>query len=188
MFGYSPNPAQILPLTVVTSDLIVQGVLQTRLRRLTDVLNEPSASHLLLSDATFMEVGSRRVVAAGMVSQVQLSDVLFAHANGPTDPGSEMRTPKQPIRATLLLPPFTLEGQIHLAYESEIRLALDAYEGRFMPVTGARYWAYGVAEAPNYVEMVVVNHARCHVAIPAGVQWLTEAPGGHGVGAAQNPW
>ena len=103
-----------MPLTVVTPNLIIQGSLRTRLRRLTDVMNEPDVDHLVLFDVTFLEVGSRRVVASSSVSQIQLADMLFVHASGPTESSEEMRTAKQPTRATLLAPPFTVEGQIHL--------------------------------------------------------------------------
>jgi hypothetical protein len=133
-----------------------------------------------------MEVGSRRVLAGSTLAQVQLSDVLFVHANAEAEPGTQLRTPKQPIKATLLAPPFTIEGEIHLPYESELQAALDGLSGRFLPVTNARYWAYAVAESPNYVEMLAVNHTRCHVAIPAGTKWkaeivLNDEPG-------SNPW
>ncbi len=186
--GFGANPAQSLPVTLVTAQLVVQGTIQTRLHRLTDVLNEPDVVHLIVMDATFMEVGSRRVVAEAAFSQVQLDDVLFAHMTGSADSSEEMRTPKQPVRATLLAPPFTIEGQIHLAYESDLKLALEAYGGRFVPVTGARYFAYGVAEAPNYVDMLVVNHARAHVSVAPGVEWQAEAPPEGGPGSARNPW
>ncbi len=185
MFG-AFNPVQSLPVTVVTAELVIHGTIQTRLRRLTDVVNEPSAAHLILFDATFMEVGSRRVVAGPSVSQIQLPEVLFLHANGPTESGTEMRMPKQPISAILVASPYTIEGQIHLPYEAELQQALDAFEGRFVPVTSARYWAYGVAESPNQADLLVVNRSRAHVAISAGVHWLKEAPDpGRG---AQNPW
>jgi hypothetical protein len=98
-----------------------------------------------------------------------------------------MRMPKQAVRATLLAPPFTIEGQIHLPYESELRFALDAYEGRFVPVTNARYWAYGVAESPNLVDLLAVNKARAHVVVAADVEWRTEAPD-EGPGSTPNPW
>ncbi|MGD0248655.1 MAG: hypothetical protein ABSB75_06330 [Candidatus Limnocylindrales bacterium] len=175
MFG-SFNPPLSLPLTVATSGFMIQGTLQTRLRRITDVLNEPTAEHLILFDATFMEVGSRRVAAGPGTAQIQLDDVLFVHTNGPTESGTEIRTPKQPTRAILIVWPFTIEGEVHLAYEAELHQALDALSGRFVPVTKARYWAYSVAESPNDVDLLVVNHSRAHIAIPAGVDWRTEAP------------
>jgi hypothetical protein len=182
------NPVQPLPLTVVTPHLIIQGTLQTRLHQLTDVMNDPNAEHLILFDATFVEVGSRRVVAGPAVAQVQLSDALFVHTNGPTEFGTEMRTPKQPVRATLLVPPFTIEGEIHLGYEEELHQALDGLGGRFLAVTSARYWAYGVAESPNYVELLLVKHDRAHVAVAAGTQWRREAPVEKSSGGGSNIW
>ena len=187
MFG-TFNPLESLPLTVVTRYLIIEGTLRTRVRRLTDALNEPDAEHLIMFDATFIEVGSRRVVAGPAVAQVQLPDVLFVHSNGPTESGTEARSPKQPIRAVLLAPPFTIEGQIHLPYEAELNQALDAFGDRFVPVTNARYWAYGVAESPRNVDLLVVNRARAHVAVPADVQWLKEAPPDVCSRGGSNPW
>ena len=185
MFG-TFNPAQSLEVTVVTAELVIHGTIQTRLRRLTDVVNEPDAVHLILFEATFMEVGSRRIVAGPATSQVQLPDVLFIHTSGSTASGAEARTPKQAVPATLIVPPFTVEGQIHLPYELELHQALDAFGGRFVPVTGARYWAYGVSEPPNHVELLVVNRSRAHVAISRGVEWLKEDPNLGNAGS--NPW
>jgi hypothetical protein len=187
MYG-SFNPLQSIPLTVVTPQLVIQGSLQTRLRRLTDVLNEPNMSHLILADATFMEVGSRRVVAGPAVTQVQLSDVLFVHSSGPTESGQEQRSPKQAVRAVILATPYTIEGQIHLPYESELQQALDAFESGFFPVSSARYWSYSVAESPNYVDLLVVNHSRAHVAIPAGAEWQREAPPVSGSSGGSDVW
>lgn len=189
MFGnFNASPPQSIPLTLVTAQLIIQGTIQTRLLRLTDVVNEPDVASLVVLDATFMEVGSRRVVAGAAVSQVQLNDVLFVHMTRATDSNTDMRTPKQAVRATLLAPPFTIEGQIHLPYESELMIAMAAYSGRFLPVTGARYWAYGVAEAPNQVDLLLVNHARVHVAVASSTEWLAEAPSDTGQGSPPSGW
>jgi hypothetical protein len=188
MFG-TFNPMQQMTITLVTDRMVIQGTVQTRVRRLTDLVNEPDAVHLVLQDATFMEVGSRRVVARGIAAQVRLSEVLFVHSSAPTESAATMRMAKQPVRATLLVPPFTVEGTIYLSYESELRIALDAYGDRFVPVTGASYWSYSVAESPTEVDLLVVNHARAHVSIAAGVAWQadtsperTDADRGH------NPW
>jgi len=182
------NPVQFLQLTLVTSSLIIQGSVRTRLQRLTDVMNEPDMDHLVLLEATFMEAGSRRVVASAGVAQVQLADMLFVHTSGPTESSQEMRTPKQPTRAILLAPPYTIEGQIHLPMEEELQQAVDSLRDRFMAVTNAKYWAYGVAESPNQVGLLVVNRARAHVAIPVGTEWRQAGPPEVGSRGAQNPW
>jgi hypothetical protein len=182
------NPVQSLPLTVVTPNLIIQGSLRTRIQRLTDVMNEPDVDHLVLFDATFFEVGSRRVLASASVSQIQLADTLFVHTSGPTESVEEMRTSKQPTRAILLAPPFTIEGQIHLPMEEALQQAVDSLSGRFIALTSAKYWAYGVAESPNLVDLLVVNRARVHVAIPVGTEWRTAALPDVGLRGGQNPW
>ena len=182
------NPVQSLLLTVVTQNLIIQGSLRTRLRRLTDVMNEPDMDHLVLLEAIFAEVGSRRVVAASSVSQIQLADMLFVHSAGSTESGQELRTPKQPTRAVLVAFPFTIEGQIHLPMEEELQQAVDSLSERFIAVTNAKYWAYGVAESPNLVDLLVVNRARAHVAIPVGTEWRIAALPDVGSRGDQNPW
>ena len=182
------TPPQSILLTLVTSRLIIHGTVQTRLRRVVDVFNEPDSVHLIILDAVFMEVGSRRVVAEAAVAQIPLEDVLFAHTSEPTPSTSEMRVPKQPVRARLLLPPFTVEGEIHLAYESEVRIALQAYEGRFLPVTAASYWGYSVAESPVYVDLLVVNHAKAHVTVSMVSGWRTEVQAADKAKELPNPW
>jgi hypothetical protein len=187
MFGSSFNPPLAMPLTLVTQTLVIQGNLTTRMRRIEDVLNEPGAEHLMLSGAAFMELGSRRVIAGPAVAQVQLDDILFVHANGPLESGSsENRTSKQPVRATLLVAPFTIEGQIHLGYEPDVSTALDGVNGRFVPVTAARYWAYSVAESPNHVDLVLVCRLKTHIVVAANVEWRTEMAPERGGGS--HPW
>ena len=186
MFG-SFNPVQEMPVTLMTDRLVIEGTIVTRVRRLTDLVNEPDAEHLILQNATFMEVGSRRVVSRGVAAQIRLSEVLFMYSTGPGESASAMRMPKQPVKATLLVPPFTVEGTIYLPYESELKIALEAYGDKFVPVTGASYWSYAVAESPNSVELLVVNHARAHVSIAAGIQWRADSGAPHSEGG-QNPW
>jgi hypothetical protein len=170
------TPAQSISLTFVTSRLIIQGTVETRVRRIADIFNETDVTHLILTDTVFSEIGSRRVVAQAAVAQVPLEDILFAHTTGPIEGTSEMRVPKQAVRATLLLPPFTVDCQIHLPYESELRIAMQTYEGKFLSVTAAKYWAYGVAESPIDVDLLLVNHARAFVAVPSVAGWKSEAP------------
>ncbi len=179
-------PVRTLDLTLVTELVLITGTIETRLRRLTDVFNDADSAALVLNDATFMEVGSRRVLAQAPAAQVSLTEVLFAHTNGETDSGGEQKMPKQPIKATLLVRPYTIEGEIYLPYESELKIALQAYTGRFLPVTSARYWADLAAEAPVNVDFLVVNHTLAHVAVASGTEWRGEMP--RDTGGGSNPW
>ena len=186
MFG-AITPPQELPLTVMTDKMVIRGTALTRVRRLTDLVAGPDTHYLVLQDASFLELGSRRTVIQGASVQIPLSDVLFLHSTAPTESGATMRIPKAPVEATILVPPFTVEGTIYLPWEAELRIALDAYMEQFLPVTAARYWAYGAAESSTSVDLLVVNHARAHVVIAAGVEWQSDsAPAAADEGS--NPW
>lgn len=179
------SPVIQLGLTLATDSLIVEGKLTTRRTRLTDLLNDPNNDYLILNDPVFLELGSRRLLSKGDVAQVRMSDVLFVHASDPTESNSPERMPKKPVKATLQLPPFTIEGTIYLPHEADLRMALAAYDDKWEPVTGATYRAYGVAEGVRSVDLLVVNHARAHVSVAAGVTWEAEGAPSHG---DSNPW
>ena len=99
------------------------------------------------------------------------------------------RKPLVWLHGEVKTPPFTVEGTIYLPYEAELRIALEAYGDRFVAVTDAKYWAYGVAESPHSVELLAVNHARAHISIAAGVQWRGESGPPHADSdGGRNPW
>jgi hypothetical protein len=186
MFG-SFNPVRPLPLTLVTPSLFIQGTVQARVRRLTDLLRDADSDLLTVGDAKFIEIGSHRIVGNAAVGQVALSDVLMVHTTVSTEGTEELRTSKQPIKVLLLAPPFSVDGLIHLSYEPDLSVAMGALTERWVPVTGARYWAYGVAEEPVGVDLLVVNHDKVHVVVPRGTEWgpgsapagdVRPAPGG----------
>jgi hypothetical protein len=178
------NPLRQLSLTFVTDHLIVVGTTMTHPNRLVDMVNEVADECVVLQDATFSELGSRRVVAQAGVGQVRMSDVLFLHMTEPVAVSGNEWMRRQPIPATLFLPPFTVQGTIYLCYEAELRLAVEAYTEKFLPVTGAQYWSYSVAESPATVDLLLVNHRRAHIAVAPDVEWKSEVP----AEAAQKPW
>jgi hypothetical protein len=167
-------PTAPLELTLVGESLVIQGTVRSRFRRLTDLLNDKDSVHVVLTNATFADIESGRVVAQAAAAQVATESILFAHTSSLTVSDEELRQPRRGVRATLLLPPFTVEGLVHLPYESELGMALEAYEGRFLPVTQARYWLSDGADEPQDVDLVLVNHARTHVAVAPDVEWKTD--------------
>ncbi len=181
------SPLAEWPLTVVTDRLIIHGTVLTRVKRLTDMINDPNMDYLVLQDVTFTEVGSHRVIAAGGSGQVRMSDILFVHVAASTESNAGMRMPKQPVNATLIAPPFTIEGTIYLPYEAHLRVALDAYTEKFIPVTQARYWSENPVEAPVSVDLLVVNHAHAHVSVGSDAEWRGEQ-GPNLEEGGQNPW
>jgi len=167
MFG-SFNPVQELPLTLVTDRLVIQGTILTRVPRLTDLVNEPDATHLILQDTTFMEVGSRRVVANGVAAQVRLSDVLFVHANASTESTSLCECQRCRSKATLLLPPFTVEGTIYLPVRVRAADCFGRLLGSLRSVTGGQVLGLRCGRVTQLRGPARRQPCPAHVCIAAG--------------------
>jgi hypothetical protein len=180
------TPVSEMPLTIMTSRLVIEGTILTRVRRLVDLVNEAGAAHLIVHDATFMDLVSGSVLFRAAYAQLWLDDMLLLHTRDPVESEGQ-RTPKQPTPATLIVAPFVIEGTIHLPFENELRMALDAYSDRFVAVTDARYWLNTEPDSPISADLVVVNHHRAHVAVAPDVEW-NGASGPPPVDPEQNPW
>ena len=157
---------QTLPLLLYTDSYRVRGVLRTRRRRLSDVLNDPEASFLVVEDVVFEEFGSGALVHRASYAQVNLGAVLFAVSNEMVESAPELRQPKVSRRALVSLPPFTIVGHIHLQPEPDLRIALHVLRDRFLPVTGVTYWSDYLDEGRTEVPMVAFNHARAQILAP----------------------
>jgi hypothetical protein len=157
---------QTLPLLVYTDSYRVRGLIRTRRRRLSDVLNEPDAAFLVVEDVVFEEFGSGALLHRANYAQVNLSAVLFAVSNEPVDPQPELRQIKVSRQALISLPPFTIVGHIHLVPEPDLRVALHELKNRFLPVTDVTYWSDYLDEGRTEVPMVAFNHARAQILAP----------------------
>jgi hypothetical protein len=180
------TPLAEVPLTILTAQLAIEGTIGTRVRRLVDLFNEPGAEYIIVQDAMFLDLESGKVLARAGNAQLRLDELLLIHSRTPRESGSQ-REPKQPVAATLLAAPFTIEGTVYLPFESELRMALDGYSDRFIAVTDARYWLKNEADSPIEVALLIVNHARAHVTIAYDVEW-SGASGPAATDTRQNPW
>ena len=153
-------------ITLVTDAFIVRGTIQTRHRRITDMLNSAEHDFLVLSNASFDEFGSTGQALQADFAQVNLGAVLFGVADEPVDATPELRVPKVSERALISVPPFTVTGYIHLMPERGLHEALEDLMGRFVPVTEATYWSDRVGEARQTALVVAVNHGRAQFLAP----------------------
>lgn len=154
-------------LTLFTDAYVIRGYVQTRQRRVSDILNQAEHDFIVLVDVVLDEYGTRSGAVRSDYAQINLGSVLFAVAEA-SDPGSvpEMHTPKIPEEALISIPPFKIIGRIHLTPERELRDALAELTGRFVPVTDAVYWSDIVSEARSSAAMVAINHSRCQILAP----------------------
>src|SRR5688572_4082425 len=97
---------QAVALTLYTDAFVIRGMLATRQRRITDMLNTADERFLVLSDVSSDEFGTRGETIRAEFAQVNLASVLFAVAESPVEPAPEMRTPKIAEQALISVPPF----------------------------------------------------------------------------------
>lgn len=154
-------------LTLFTDAYVIRGHVQTRQRRVSDILNQAEHDFIVLVDVVLDEYGTRAGAVRSDYAQINLGSVLFAVAEA-SDTGSvpEMHTPKIPEEALISIPPFKIIGRIHLTPERDLRDALAELTGRFVPVTDAVYWSDIVSEARSTAPMVAINHARAQILAP----------------------
>ena len=173
-------PAQQTELTLYTDAFIVRGTVETRERRVSDILNHAEHDFLVLREAGLDEYGSRSVAVQAEYAQVNLASVLFAVANDYVGPAPELRMPKVPEEAMIIIPPFRITGRIHLLPERNLVDALGELIGRFIPVTDASFWSDSIGEARQTASMLAVNHHRTQIFAPHRVvdPWADLRTGG----------
>jgi len=155
-----------LPLTLYTDAFVIRGLIRTRQRRITDVLNQADEPFVVVADATIDEYGSKGMASRADYAQVNLGAVLFAVSDETVDPRPDLRTPKVPEMAMISLPPFRITGRIHLMPERDLHEALSELTGAFIPVTDATFWSDTIGEARTTAQVLAFNHSRAHILAP----------------------
>ena len=166
MFSGIAGDEQRIAMTLYTDAFVIRGHLNTRQRRVSDILNQAEDHFIVLTDVLLDEFATRTVASRAEYAQVNLDSVLFVVADTVVDAVPELRTPKVTEQALISIPPFKVTGRIHLLPERDLRSALEELTGRFLPVTDAAYWSDSIGEARLSAPMVAVNHARAQILAP----------------------
>jgi hypothetical protein len=185
MYDGTQGPGTNAVLTLYTDTFVIKGGLETRQRRVTDMLNLAEDPFIVLADVTFDEFGSLGRTVRADFAQVNLGSILFAVADTPAEPAPELRTHKIEQRAIVSIPPFKVTGYIHLLAERSLRVALDELTGKFLPVTEATYWSDTLGEPRTTAALVAINRALSQIVAPhqeidpwAGLDQIVPAEGG----------
>jgi len=133
---FAPSPVRSVAIDVYTAAYRVSGQLATRFSRVADIVNQVTASHLAIEQATVSEYADPTATIGALQVLVTLDDVLFVIA-GETDAGTrpEMRIPKRAVRAQFALPPFRLTGNVHVPQGSRPMDGILNASDRFMAMT-----------------------------------------------------
>jgi hypothetical protein len=157
---------QVVDLLLYTDAYVARGSVATRKRRLTDILNHAEEGFIVLRDAAFEPLSGGATPIRAPYAQVNLAAVLFAVATTPSEPAPDLRTPKLPEAALIMVPPFLVAGRIHLLPDRDLQEGLGELTGRFVPVTDARYWSDSLGLPAREALMVAINHDRAQILAP----------------------
>lgn len=166
MFAGMGGAQVAVVLTLYTDAFVIHGSVETRQRRITDILNLADDRFLVLSNVSFDEFGSRGIAVRSEFAQVNLRSVLFAVADDPVEPAPELRTQKVAEEALISIPPFKVTGNIHLLPARSLRDGLSELTGNFLPITDGTYWSDTLGEARATAALVAVNHDLAQILAP----------------------
>ena len=153
-----------LHLTLFTDAHVIRGQIETRLKRLTDVLNQAEHDFIVVSDAIMEEFAAKgQPVTRADFAQVNLNSLLFAFTDSIVEPQPELRLVKSAEEALVVVPPFKIVGRIHVLPDRSLREALGELTGRFIPVTDASYWSDSLAEPKTTSSFIAFNRGRAQV-------------------------
>lgn len=164
MVGDLAEPRR-LAVRLYTDACVVRGSISTTAADVYGLLTRGDAEVLELEDVRVAEHTTSELLELPF-SRIAVGTILFGVSDDPDSSAAAIEIPAVPEKALLIVPPFRLTGFIHHANAVELRSALQASTGRFLPLSGAAYWSDSLREPRTAAELVVVNRERVQVLAP----------------------
>lgn len=143
----------------------VAGTIATRFNRVAEILNQLTATHLPVDDATVAEHGSEEPRRPGSCI-VAVDEILVMLAPDLADtPGGDMRVPKQPVHAQIALPPLWLSGTVYVPVGSRPTDGLLNVGERFVPMTEVSLASAAYPDIDRTGAVAAVRRDRAHVIV-----------------------
>jgi hypothetical protein len=160
---FAPESLTPVRLDIYTSAYRVSGSFGTRFRRVAEILNQLTAPHLVLSQATVSEYDDPHATLGAHQVFVALDEIVMCIAATDGEPNPEMQIPKRPIKAQLAIPPFRLTGTVHVPQGSRPVDGLLNVSERFLPVTEVTITCAAHPELGRTAGAVAVRRSLAHV-------------------------
>ncbi len=128
-------PVSSVQVELYTSGFRVSGHMETRFRRVADILNLTGSTHLIVEQATVSEYTDPSAARGGQSVMVAVDAVLFGiSAGGDDSPSEDLVVQKRPVKIQVALPPFWLTGTFHVPHGSQAMDVLNVADP-FLPIT-----------------------------------------------------
>jgi hypothetical protein len=169
-------PVSRVDVELYTAGYRVSGHMSTRFRRVGDILNLSSSTHLVVEGATVVEYAAPGVSRTGESVMVSLDSILFGISSGVDDrPDEDLIVQKRPVKIQVVLQPFWLTGTVHVPAGSHATDVLNVAD-RFLPLTDVEVTAaaYPALDGKSPILAVQRNLAQILVVTDTESAW---APG-----------
>ena len=153
---------------IYTSAYHVSGTIQTPFHRVAEILNQIPSAHLAVEHATISEHatdGETRAAASVLVAIDQIC-VMLAH-DLVSEPSSELRIEKRPVRAEIDVPPLRVAGTIHVPIGSRPIDGLLNVPDRFMAMTDATISSASVPRLDRSATVIALRRDQAHLLLVA---------------------
>jgi hypothetical protein len=180
-------PVSRVDIELYTAGYLVSGHMSTRFRRVGDILNLSSSTHLVVEDATVLEYAAPAAKRRGESVMVSVDSILFGISSGVDDrPDEDLVVQKRPVTIQVVLQPFWLTGTVHVAAGSHATDVLNVAD-RFLPLTDVevRAAAYPALDGTSPILAVQRNLAQILVVSDTESAW---APGAEFATAGSSEW
>ena len=166
-FGFAEfRTVEEVEVELLTAAYGITGTIRTPFRRVAEILNQLPGGHLTVEGATIIEHAVPSVRQGAASALVAVDEVIVIIAPGLVGEASaEMRILKDPAHAVLSIPPFRLEGTIHVPVESRPVDGLLNIPDRFLPMTDATLVSVAHPELDREVPILALRRDRAHVIV-----------------------
>jgi hypothetical protein len=153
---------------LLTDAFRIAGSVETRFGRVTDILNQLTATHLAVRQATISEHGDPGGPLAAPSALVDVASILLLSAPGLTGGSSaDMRIEKRPVKAMLAMPPIRATGTIHVPIGSRPVDGLLNVTDRYLAMTDVTITSGRYPELRRTLAAVAIRRDRAQVLLVA---------------------
>ena len=153
---------------LLTDAFRISGSVETRFGRVTDILNQLTATHLAVQQATISEHADPSGTLTAPLAMVDVDSILLLAAPGLTGgSSSDMRIEKRAVKAMFAMPPVRATGTIHVPMGSRPLDGLLNVTDRYLAMTDATITSGQYPELGRTLGAVAIRRDRAEVLLVA---------------------
>jgi hypothetical protein len=162
---FAVEPPAPLAVDLYTAAYRVSGTIATRFSRVADILNQVSATHLIVDQATISEFDDPSATLGAHLVHVAIDEVLLCVAGTSGTGNPDMQVQKRAVQAQIGIPPFRVTGTIHVPPGTRPVDGLLNAADRFLAMTDVTIACATHPELGRATAAVALRRSRAHIVL-----------------------